>query len=102
MEIDDMKPFDPAEVDETLTRVVVHNGKTYLLFPYVNATRNEPEYKSIGMPIAGTAASVQDFHALTALLVDSGRGFLLRIVFNTPWLTRVADENAGAPRAERK
>jgi hypothetical protein len=102
MEIDDLKPFDPAEVDETLTRVVVHNGKTYLLFPYVNATQNEPEYKSIGMTIAGTAASVQDFHNLSALLVKSGQGFLWRIVFNTPWLIRITEQNAGAPRAERK
>jgi hypothetical protein len=102
MEIDDMKPFDPADVDETLTRVVVHHGKNYLLFPYVNATQNEPEYKSIGMVIAGATASVQDFHGLTALLVKSGQGLLWRIVFNTPWLIRIAEENAAAPRAERK
>jgi hypothetical protein len=102
MDIDDMKPFDPADVDETLTRVVVHNGTTYLLFPYINATTNEPEYHSIGMVIAGAAASVQDFHKLTALLVESGRGLLWRIVFNTPWLIRISEENPGARRAERK
>ena len=102
MEIDDMKPFDPADVDETLTRVVAHHGKNYLLFPYVNATQNEPEYKSIGMVIVGATASVQDFHGLTALLVQSGQGFLWRIVFNTPWLIRIAEGAAAAPRAERK
>ena len=102
MEIDDLKPFDPSEVDETLTRVVVHSGKTHLLFPYVNATQNEPEYKSIGVVIAGPAASVQDFHTLTALLVKSGHGFLWRIVFNTPWLVRIAEDSGGAQRAERK
>ena len=102
MEIDDLKPFDPADVDETLTRIVVHNGKTYLLFPYVNATQNEPEYRSVATVIAGTAASVQDFHTLTALLVKAGQGFLWRIIFNTPWLIRIAEENAAAPRAARK
>jgi hypothetical protein len=102
VEIDDLKPFDPAEVDETLTRVVAHNGKTYLLFPFVNAAKNAPEYNSIGTVITGNAATVQDFHNLTALLVKAGQGFLWRIVFNTPWLIRIADENAGPPRAERR
>jgi hypothetical protein len=102
MEIDDLKPFDPSEVDETLTRVVAHNGKTYLLFPYVNATKIAPEYNSIGMVIAGNAATVQDFHNLTALLVKSGQGFRWRIVFNTPWLLQIAEENAGVHRTERK
>ena len=102
MEIDDMKPFDPSEVDETLTRVVSHNGKNYLLFPYLNATKNEPEYKSIGIVIAGTAASVQDFHNLTALLVKAGQGFLWRIVFNTPWMIRIPQDDAGPQRIERR
>jgi hypothetical protein len=102
MEIDDLKPFDPADVDETLTRVVEYNGKTHLLFPYVNATKKEPEYNSIGLVIAGATASVEDFHNLTALLRKSGQGLLWRIVFNTPWLIRISEENAGAPRVERK
>ena len=102
MELDDMKPFDPADVDETITRVVLHNGKTHLLFPYINATKNEPQYNSIGIVIAGTAATVPDFHNLTALLVKAGQGFVWRIVFNTPWLIRIPEENAGAQRIERK
>jgi hypothetical protein len=102
MDIDDLKPFDPAEVDETLTRVVVHGGHTYLLFPYVNATRAEPEYNSVGMLIAGPAATVQDFNGLTALLQKAGQGALWRIVFNTPWLISIAEEGKAAQRAERK
>ena len=102
MEIDDMKPFDPAEVDETLTRVVVHHGKNYLLFPYVNATGPEPEYNSVGMVIAGPAATVQDFSALTALLQKAGRGALWRIVFNTPWLISIQQEGSAPQRTERK
>jgi hypothetical protein len=102
MEVGDLKPFDPSEVDETLTRVVVHDGKTFLLFPFVNATKNAPEYNSLGLVIAGSAASVQDFHNLTALLVKSGKGFLWRIVFNTPWLIRIPEDGASPQRAERK
>jgi hypothetical protein len=102
MEIDAMKPFDPSEVDETLTRVVSHNGKTYLLFPFLNATKNEPEYRSIGIVIAGTAATVQDFHNLTALLIKAGQGLLWRIVFNTPWLIRIPEENPDPQRVERR
>jgi hypothetical protein len=102
MDIEDLKPFDPTEVDETLTRVVVHGGKTHLLFPYINATGTEPEYKSLGIVIAGPAATVQDFHRLTALLQKAGQGVLWRIVFNTPWLIRNAEEGRGAQRAERQ
>ena len=102
MDIDDMKPFDPAEVDETLTRVVLHGGKTHLLFPFVNATRAEPEYNSIGMTIAGAAATVQDFHGLTALLEKAGHGAAWRIVFNTPWLIQIPQEGGSTQRAERK
>jgi hypothetical protein len=102
MDFDDLKPFDPAEVDETLTRVVAHGGKTYLLFPYVNGTRIEPEYNSIGVVIAGPAATVQDFNGLTALLEKAGQGTLWRIVFNTPWLIPISDAGGGAQRTERK
>jgi hypothetical protein len=94
MDIHDMKPFDPAEVDETLTRVIVHAGKTHLLFLFVNATRPIPEYKSVGMVIAGPAATVQDFHQLTALIQKAGKGALWRIVFNTPWLIEPSAEGS--------
>lgn len=101
MDIDDMKPFDPSEVDETLTRVVAHGGKTHLLFPYVSATGSIPEYKSIGMVIAGSAATVTDFHQLTALIRKAGENARWRIVFNTPWLIGLSDE-AEAQRTRRE
>jgi hypothetical protein len=102
MDIDDLKPFDPDEVDETLTRVVVHGGNTYLLFPYINATRAEPEYNSVGMAIAGPTATVQDFNELTALLHKTGQGALWRIVFNTPWLISIPEGGSGPQRTERR
>jgi hypothetical protein len=99
--MDDMKPFDPSDIDETITRVVSHNGKTYLLFPFVNAAKSEPEYNSIGMAIAGSAATVQDFHSLTELIDKAGLGFAWRIVFNTPWLIRIPDDSGASNRIER-
>ena len=100
MDINDLKPFDPADVDETLTRVVVHGGKIHLLFPFVNGTGAEPQYNSIGMVIAGHAATVQDFQELTLKIKIAGEGAAWRIVFNTPWLIRPF-EDGGAERERR-
>jgi hypothetical protein len=100
VDINDLKPFDPADVDETLTRVVVHGGKIHLLFPFVNGTGAEPQYNSIGMVIAGHAATVQDFQELTLKIKIAGEGAAWRIVFNTPWLIRPF-EDGGAERERR-
>ena len=101
MDLSDSKPFDPADVDETLTRVVTHGGKTHLLFPYVNAVASEPKYNSIGMVIAGFAATVQDFQALTLMIKRAGAGAVWRIVFNTPWLIRPSEDGGSAERKRR-
>ena len=99
MDMSDSKQFDPADIDETLTRVVAHAGKTHLLFPFINGVGTEPRYHSIGMVIAGSSATVRDFQALTLMVKKAGEGAAWRIVFNTPWLIRPS-ENAGS--AERK
>jgi hypothetical protein len=101
MEMSDSKPFDPADIDETLTRVVAHAGKTHLLFPYLNGTAGEPKYNSIGMVIAGSAATVQDFQALSLLIKRAGAGAAWRIVFNTPWLVRPSEAGESPERARR-
>jgi hypothetical protein len=90
----DLKPFDPADIDESLTRVVTHADKTHLLFPFINATGNEPKYSSVGMVILGPAATVADFHQLTSRINKAGEGAVWRIMFNTPWLIqRVVEES---------
>jgi hypothetical protein len=94
MEMSDLKPFDPNDIDETLTRVVVHAGKTHLLFPFVNGVGTEPQYRSIGMVIAGPAATVEDFARLTSMIKHAGKDAVWRIVFNTPWLMRAGEEDA--------
>jgi hypothetical protein len=101
MEMSDSKPFDPADIDETLTRVVTHAGKTHLLFPYINGIAGEPKYSSIGMVIAGSAATVQDFQALTLLIKRAGAGAAWCIVFNTPWLVRPSEAGGSPERARR-
>lgn len=101
MDMSDSKGFDPADIDETLTRVVAHGGKTHLLFPYVNGITSEPKYSSIGMVITGSAATVQDFQVLTSMVRRAGEGAVWRIVFNTPWLVRPAEDGGGAERKRR-
>jgi hypothetical protein len=98
--MNDLKTFDPADVDETLTRVVVHAGKIHLLFPFINGTGAEPKYNSISMVIAERAATIQDFHELTLKIKKAGEGAAWRIVFNTPWLIRPS-EDGGAERERR-
>jgi hypothetical protein len=101
MDMSDSKPFDPADIDETLTRVVAHAGKTHLLFPYLSGIGSEPKYSSIGMVIAGSAATVQDFHTLTSMARKAGEGAAWRIVFNTPWLVRPTEDGGGSERKRR-
>ena len=97
----DSKPFDPADIDETLTRVVTHAGKTHLLFPFINGIGTEPKYNSIGMLIAGSSASVKDFQALTLMVKRAGEGAAWRILFNTPWLIRPSEDGASSERKRR-
>lgn len=101
MNMKDLKPFDPADIDETLTRVVVHGDKTHLLFPYINGSGVEPTYNSIGMVITAAAATVQDFHILTLKVKRAGEGAAWRIVFNTPWLIRPSEDDGSAERKRR-
>jgi len=98
----DSKPFDPADIDETLTRVVAHAGKMHLLFPYVDGIASEPKYTSIGIVITGSAATVQDLHKLTSMARKAGEGAAWRIVFNTPWLVRPSEDGSGSERKRRE
>jgi hypothetical protein len=88
--MDNLKPFDPDEIDETLTRVVTHGRDTYLLFPFINATGSTPKFNSISCVIRGKAATVEEFHALSALVTQAGENASWAISFNTPWLLPIA------------
>lgn len=93
--MDNLKVFDPNDIDETLTRVVTHRGYTYLMFPYINATGAAPKFNSIGYVIGGSAATIEDFLAMSKLVRQAGENAGWFISFNTPWLVPLAEaENA--------
>lgn len=85
-----LKPFDPEEIDETLTRVVVHGDKTYLLFPFIDGRNTPPKFSSISHVIAGPTATARDFSALSTLVKQAGETAVWFISFNTPWLLSVS------------
>jgi hypothetical protein len=89
--VTNLKPFDPDDVDETLTRVVVHGGNSYLLFPYIDALRIAPKFDSIHCTIAGPAATIQDFASLAGLIKAGRSHGEWFISYNTPWLITAAD-----------
>ncbi len=90
--MDNLKPFDIREIDESLSRVVNYAGSTYLLFPYVNGLGAIPQFHSISVTIKGAAATVEDFSRLIPLLqkaaVNNAEWF---ISFSTPWLISAAE-----------
>ena len=101
--MENLKPFDPADIDETLTRVVSRGGHTYLLFPYIEAIGAAPKFNSVGRVIAGPAATIADFTALSALVKQAAKQAKWFISFNTPWLvgSSQAQEIAQRPSIPR-
>jgi hypothetical protein len=91
LNMDNLKPFDPADIDETLTRVVRHGGHIHLLFPYINGVNAVPHFASLSITIAGPAASVEDLAKLTALVNKSRNDGEWVISFSTPWLVRAEE-----------
>jgi hypothetical protein len=89
--MDNLKPLDLRDIDETLTRVVTHGGNTYLMFPYISAIDPVPHFDSVGIVIAASAATVEDFTKLSELVKKSGSGGEWLISFSTPWLLRTEE-----------
>lgn len=99
--MDTLKPFDPSEIDETLTRVVNHGRETYLMFPYINATGAVPVFHSINHLIDGPAATIEDFLALTALVRKAAQNARWRISFSTPWLMPISESAVVVDRRQQ-
>ncbi|HLZ97974.1 MAG TPA: hypothetical protein VKP66_08475 [Steroidobacteraceae bacterium] len=97
--MENRKPFDPMDIDESLTRLITHAGHTYLLFPYINATGMTPKFNSIGRVIGGSSATAEDIAALSAQAKQAADRAEWFISFNTPWL--VTAEEADAIRQRR-
>ena len=89
--MDNLKSFDPNDIDETLTRVVTHGGDSYLMFPYINAIGTAPKFNSITCVIDGPAATIDDFLALSAMVRLAGENAGWFISFNTPWLIGLSE-----------
>jgi hypothetical protein len=97
--MENRKPFNPMDIDESLTRLVTHGGLTYLMFPYINAIGPTPKFKSIGFVINGLGATIEDYATLSAQAKLAADGAEWFISFNTPWL--ITTEEADAIRQRR-
>ena len=84
--MENRKPFNPTDIDESLTRVITHGGHTYLMFPYINAVGMTPKFNSLSFVIAGLTATIQDYAALSALAKQAAERAEWFISFSTPWL----------------
>ena len=89
--MENRKPFNPVDIDETLTRLINHGGHTYLMFPYINATGMTPKFNSIGFVISGPTATVEDYASLSAQAKQAAERAEWFISFNTPWLITSAE-----------
>jgi hypothetical protein len=95
-----LKPFRPQEIDASLTRLVLHRGSCFLLFPFVNALGAAPKMDSVGLAIAESAATNADITGLIELVETLGAQADWMISFNTPWLVdRAAAQDARARSA---
>jgi hypothetical protein len=99
--MDNLKSFDPNDIDESLTRVVTHGGDSYLMFPYINAIGTAPKFKSITCVIDGPAATIDDFLALSAMVRLAGENAGWFISFNTPWLIGLSEAANVKPRTSQ-
>ena len=89
--MENRKPFNPTDIDETLTRLITHGGHTYLMFPYINATGMTPKFNSIGFVISGPTATTEDYASLSAQAKQAADRAEWFISFNTPWLITPAE-----------
>ena len=90
-----LKLFDPNDIDESLLKLVEHEGKHHVLLPFVDATGAAPEYRSLGQPTEHGAIRMPDLAALTAAMRARAAGTAIWfILFNTPWLLAEADGQA--------
>ncbi len=89
--MENRKPFNPTDIDESLTRLITHGGYTYLMFPYINAIGMTPKFNSIGFVIKGPTATIDDYAALSIMAKEAAERAEWFMSFNTPWLITPAD-----------
>jgi hypothetical protein len=89
--VENRKPFNPTDIDESLTRVITHGGHSYLMFPYINAIGMTPKFCSVSFVLNGPTATGEDYAALSALAKQAAERAEWFISFNTPWLITPAE-----------
>jgi|SRR5258708_35946853 hypothetical protein len=89
--MENRKPFNPMDIDESLTRLITHGGHNYLMFPYINAIGMTPKFNSISFVIKGASATIDDYAALSTLAKQAADSAEWYISFNTPWLITPAE-----------
>jgi len=89
--MENRKPFNPTDIDESLTRLITHGGHTYLMFPYINAIGMTPKFNSIGFVIKGPTATIDDYAALSIMAKEAAERAEWFMSFNTPWLLTPAE-----------
>jgi hypothetical protein len=92
--MENRKPFNPMDIDESLTRLITHGGHTYLMFPYINAIGMTPKFNSIGFVIKGPTATIDDYAALSILAKQAADRAEWFMSFNTPWLITPAEADS--------
>lgn len=91
--MDNLKPFDPRDLDASLIRLVGFGGKHYALFPFVDATGPLPEFRSVRLLIREPAISARELAELAVLAKRRGENATWFIQFSTPWLLGKTDAN---------
>ncbi len=84
--MDNLKFFDPEDIDESLTRVIAYGGRRYLMFPHIDATGAIPKFNSISCVMNGATTTIEDLRGLSELARQAAVDARWFISFNTPWL----------------
>jgi hypothetical protein len=104
--MENRKPFNPMDIDESLTRLIAHGGHSYLMLPYINAIGMTPKFNSISVVIHGPTATIEDYASLSAQAKRAAESAEWFISFNTPWLITPAEaetirQRRSAPKPKR-
>ena len=97
--MNNLKLFNPDDIDESLVKLVAFAEKRFLLFPFIDATGAAPEYRSLGYATEHSNIRVEDLAELTARMKRRAEGAVWYMLFNTPWLLRHADADAAQKRS---
>jgi hypothetical protein len=97
--VENLKPFDPRDLDESLVRLVSFGEKRYALFPFVDATGTQPEFRSVCLMIQNSNITAGELADLAAHAKRRGENAAWFIQFSTPWLVAKADADGATQRS---